>query len=119
LPYSRSILWNRLPFDELHLDLFLLHVREIRFDDELPVGLLDVDRRHEVGEPFARGPRRPIEEQAVQPLLQVVHLDEWVPTCELHNASLPAAGSPRAAAGFRRRGTVAGGGDPNESSRRR
>jgi hypothetical protein len=72
---------------EVHLHLLLLHLRKIGLDDELVVGLLDVDGRHEVGECVRRRLHRLLREEPVQPLLNVVEFDEGIPSCELHKAS--------------------------------
>src|SRR5450830_372184 len=97
------LLLSALAFDrehavlEMNLDLLLLHLGEIGLDDELGFGLLDVDGRHEVGERVRRGFRRPLDEEPVQPLLNLVELAEGIPSCELHTASCgPGAGFPRA-----------------------
>jgi hypothetical protein len=68
---------------QVNLDLVLVHVGQVCLDDEFTVGLEDVHCRHEVGEGLAGGLRGPIEEQAVEPLLELVDLGEGVDTGEL------------------------------------
>src|SRR6185436_3915668 len=78
-----------------------LHVGQIGLDDERRLGLLDVDRGHEVREvrlpdlpgPFDEEPVQPI----AQPLLHLVELDEGIPPCELHRTSCNRRGLFRSA----------------------